>query len=115
MLLYVSAAVRPIVPIVYRCLHRHAGFQGFVTRLGNLVDVLLSVRTRAQLSQVSRPSRADINSRLRIGSDKGPVVVLTTMNRVKGVILLGVFISVGSRIRENLVQLSEDVLPLAFG
>jgi hypothetical protein len=114
MLLHVSATVRSIIPVVYQSLHGHIVFQGFVTRLGNVMDVLLSLRTRAQLSQVSRPSCADIDPRLRIGSDQGPVVVRAAMNRVKDVILLCVFISLGSRIRENAVQFSENVLPLAL-
>src|SRR5439155_3678839 len=107
--------VRMHVPAgMHRCLHCHVLVQGKVTSLGNVVDALRSLRTRAQQPQVSSPSCADIDSRGQIGKRKDLIVARNILNVPKGVIVLRVLISIGTWIPERVVQLFEDVVPVTY-
>src|ERR1700722_5702474 len=111
--------VSTVMRFVDGCTNSQVDFQVAVTILGDVLDILRSLlrvgrADRTQHSQVSSPSRGDLKACVLISLDKGLIVARSVLDRSEFVVLPRVLVPLPIRIPEHVVQLSEDVLPVAW-
>src|ERR1700683_2133996 len=111
--------VSTVMRFVDGCPHSQVAFQVAVTILGDVVDILRSLlrvgrADRTQHSQVSSPSRGDLKACVLISLDKGLIIARSVLDRSDFVVLPRVLVHLPIRVPEHVVQLSEDVLAIAW-